>query len=676
MRRERWRPVADLSHLGHDDDNARLAVDPDEPVWIVVPHPDHRLASGRAGDEDLDDRALAAFLRRVRRARAEPEGGRDTAAVLAPNWAMAERACERIREWTGSADAAFVESSPGQVGGRVADDLRLWMRALLDRGDDAAWLGVWKHPSVGLTDGALARLSKREKWRGRPGYWIESELEDAHAAIDRMAFDRARPALLLALDRLGRKSTAAALDELVTALGWREVLGAGPGGEDEVAELEVLLDWIRDHDAEGRPADDILALLADDRAEKPHVHVERPPGYVACTTIFQAKGLAWDHVCVVRPGRHSRLDSARDHEDGWMQFEDGSTLRLEGLRFDPHGGLTEFRDPLGRLAARIHESRYVEEAARLAYVAITRARRTVTFSIVAPRPLDKKAGITLPELLNAAWNGPELPGVALIPEGPAPPPGPPPVGYAEPTGAEIREGAAFARCWEERAPSSLGAHLDPEVRARHADRVVQLVRLANGLHLGGAPLSPPGTDPATGLGLPGHPLAHLQPYDWGNLVHGWFAEWRFGPDPAPASVAAYLVREWGGSPPGVAEWIADVCAQLRRVGGPIWQWVTEPGARLLFEHPLLGLGFARDQEVLLSGRMDLLVERHGHTAVVDFKAGAQVPTGWEDLDTRASLRTYSFQLHAYADALRRMGKKVDSVALWFVRTGTSVRWTP
>jgi hypothetical protein len=53
-----------------------------------------------------------------------------------------------------------------------------------------------------------------------------------------------------------------------------------------------------------------------------------------------------------------------------------------------------------------------------------------------------------------------------------------------------------------------------------------------------------------------------------------------------------------------------------------------------------------------------------------------VPTGWSDLVEGASLRTYGFQLDAYGHALRRMGRQVDTVALWFVRTGTSVRWTP
>ncbi|MEQ1502166.1 MAG: UvrD-helicase domain-containing protein [Myxococcota bacterium] len=689
MRLHRWRPIADLDGLASDPTNADRALDPafharPEPVWVVVPTPGDKVS-----DEELDDRALAAFVGRVEAARREPGHHADTAAVLAPTWALAGRACRRIREWAGRSDAAFVEGTPGQAGGRVADDLALWLRALLDRGDDAAWLGLWKHPSVGLSDGGLARIKAgvgliasegvepQPYWR-YPGYATEAEaLGPPHDPADVLAYSRARGPLRDAIDRIGRGSTSAVIDGLCAALGWRTVLAAGPGGLDDVAELEVLLDWIRDHDTDGRSADAILALFDDDRADRPHVHVERPPGHVACTTVFQAKGLAWDHVAVLRPGRHSRLDPTRDHEDGWMEF-DGRRVRLEGLQFDPRGGLLPFKDPLGRLAARIHGVRYTEEAARLVYVAITRARRSVTLGL-AVGPRRKGDEPRLSDVLAAAWlrTEPPLPGVAQVPVGPAPAPGPPPLGHARPSGRAIPRHRPWVRTWLERAPSSLGAHLEPEVRASHAEAVVHRIRLANGLHLGRAPIAPPGTDPATGDPLPGHPLSHLGPVDWGNLIHGWFADWRFGGPIDPAAIDRYLESEWGGTHPDAAGWIAAVCDQLAAVGGPVWRWVTEPGAKLMFEHALLGIGWQRDEEVLLSGRMDLLIDHGGNRlSVVDFKAGASVPTGWDGLADAASLKSYAFQLHAYADALRRLGRTVDTVALWFVRSGTSVRWTP
>lgn len=688
----RWRPLASLATLEPDPSNAPLALDPalhhpDDPVWIV--HPE--IPSGRVSDDDLDDRALRVFVARLAAARSEPGHADDSAAVLAPNWAIAQRASRRIREWARRADAAFVEGSSRRGSERVADDLRLWLRALLDRSDDAAWLAIWKHPSVGLSDAALARIAAGvglvaaagadvPGWWSRLGRVVEAEaLAEPHDPIDILAFARARDPLRAAADQLGRTSTSTVLDRVTAELGWRTVLSAGPGGPDEIAELEVLMDWIRGHDTDGRPADEILDLFDDEHAEKPHVHVERPPGHVACTTVFQAKGRAWDHVCVLRPGRHSRVAPTRDHDDGWMIL-DGRRVRLEGLKLDPRGGLSAFPDPLGRLAAQLHAVRYTEEAARLAYVAITRARRSVTFAL-APQAGPRRGPDEprLPEVLAAAWLAPDavLPGVARIGCGPVPPPGPPPVGWARPTGAALPVSRPPIRSWEERAPSSVGAHLDAEARARLSASFLERIRHADGLHLGAGSLPPPGTDPLTGRGLPGHALGHVRPLDWGHLMHGWFACWQFRGEPDPLAIARYLEEEWGGAPPEVCSWIDRVCRQLARVGGPVWSRVVDPDSRLWFEHPLLGLGQQQDREVLLSGRMDLVIDHpSGRTTVVDFKAGAGGPSGWDTLSQSASVRRYAFQLHAYADALRRMGRTVDTVALWFVRSGTSVRWTP
>jgi len=218
--------------------------------------------------------------------------------------------------------------------------------------------------------------------------------------------------------------------------------------------------------------------------------------------------------------------------------------------------------------------------------------------------------------------------------------------------------------WVERAPSAVGAHLGREQRAWHAARVAGLVRLGNGLHVGGPPLPPPS--------LP----VEIAATAWGEIVHGWLEQWRFAGDPDPTAIADGLARRWGAAPPEVVAWLAAVSVRLREVGGPVWDRVTDPKARLLFEHPFVGVGRAGDDPAAYSGRMDLLIERKGRFTVVDFKAGARSPTADDDLIESAGLRTYALQLHAYADALRGMGHPVDGVALWFVRTGTSVSWSP
>jgi hypothetical protein len=90
---------------------------------------------------------------------------------------------------------------------RVADDVRLLLRALSSEDDDLAWVGVWRHPAVGLTDGALARavagvgllvhregrlVPHREGRRSSLGRLLDADaLGPPHGADDVTAFARA-----------------------------------------------------------------------------------------------------------------------------------------------------------------------------------------------------------------------------------------------------------------------------------------------------------------------------------------------------------------------------------------------------------------------------------------------------------------------------------------------------
>ncbi len=696
MRKHRWRPPSSLATLVADPANAALALDPAHhadptPVHVVVPEE----AATNVRDDDLDTRALEHFLTRVAAAAREPGHAADTAVVLCSNWGVAERACRWLRARTGRPDAAFVEGAAGRNGAsRVSDDVRLFLRALSSDADELAWLGVWRHPGVGLTDGALARAVSgvgllhrdpsgrlvpwRESKRTPLGWWLSAEALGApHGERDVEAFARSRPALLAARDALGRRPTSTVLDHLFDALELRTVWTAGPGGADDVAELEVLLDVIRERDARGVSPDVVLAELDDEGLERPQVRLERPAGHISCTTLFQAKGLAWDHVCVLRPGHLVRGRVDTDVRDGWMALPTGQRVRLEGLRFDPDGGLSDFTDPLGRLAARLHHLRLTEECARFAYVAVTRARRSVTLAVPRKAKVPKaREELQFKDLLPDAWARGGLPGVAVVPCPATGPVAAAATGFVVPTDTAVPPATEVPRGWDERAPSSLGAYLTPEDRARFAESIAAQVRLQNGFFAGRTPVVAPGTDPSTGLGVPGHPLGDLTPADWGTLAHGWFAFWGFRGEPDAAQVGAYLAQEWpGGTHPELVGWLLAVSTRMREVGGPLWARVTDPRVKLRFEHPLLGVSRVAGRDVSLAGRMDLLVEGPRKSClVVDFKAGHKAPTGFADLVAGASLRTYAFQLHAYAEALERTGRTVDAVALWFVRTGTQVTW--
>ncbi len=690
MRERRWVPVSSLTALRSDPELASLTLsaahhDPADPVWVVTADGiDHR---------EADRRALHAFLQRVQTAWSTTEGGNDTAVVLAPTWDAARRACDQLRRWADSSEVAHVDGGAGWTHGRVGTDLSQWLRALLDPSDAVAWLAVWKHPSIGLSDAGLARVThgvglrvdseqglvEAPPWCHTLGHLVDCDvLVEPHLVSDQQSFQRARDHLRQARSRMGLGPTADWLDALVTQLAWRPVLAVGPGGLDDVARLEVLLDWVRTLDDDGVAPEDVLATLADPskRADTPHVHLERPGQHVLCTTVFQAKGLAWDHVAVLQPGMiRSRRSS--DTPVSWMHVG-GERVRVEGIRFDPTGGITPHHDPLGRLGVKLQELRSEEESARILYVAITRARRSVTLGLPPPNRRDSEVKGIAP-ILRREWGraDPPLEGVAVVVRSEPSAAVRRDAGWCRPTpGAPWGEPVAPADSgWQERAPSNFGAHLGPAGRQRVADGVLARIRLGNGLHCGGPSHAPPGTDVRTGLPLPGHPLEHLCPADWGTLAHGWFAAWRFAGEPDPEAIDRYLTHEWGAADPGVRGWLVAVCRALSTVRGPLWECVTHPDAVLHFELPFVGLG-GRASPVVLSGRMDLLVERNRRLTVIDFKAGARVPTGFHDLVSAGGLRTYGPQLEAYGDALRAMGRAVEAVALWYVRTGTSVRWTP
>lgn len=664
MLAERLAPLDPLDGLGHDPARAGDSLDA---AVHAIRAPVVLVGDANVSTWEADDGALGCFWERVQAAWREPGRGADTAAVLCPTWRKAREARDRLRELSGDPDVAWVEGGDGWLEQGVARDVSAWLRALLDRTDDIAWLAVWKHPSIGLTDGAFARilagvgLPPEPPHLARLGQVCRADaLLEPHRPDDRAAFARAAPALRDAQHAIGRDDTSLVLDRLFTALSWRTVLAAGPGGADEVARLEVLLDWIGDLDAQGVGVDAISQMLrSPSRMEAPRVRLERPERTIACTTVFQSKGLAWDHVAVLSPGRGGRLAIDPD-VDCWMDL-DGQRVRLLGLRFDPEGGLVPYHDPLRRLAVRIQESRYAEEGARLAYVAVTRARRSVTIGV----PTDHGRSSMAQKLVAKAWAGVEHPQIAHVP-----PPGGARRSSAMPSRSVVPAVPAMPAVpedreprWTETAPSASAARFTREHRQRIAAHVVHQVRLGQGFAAGEADLPPPRRR---------HP--HLTPADWGTLAHGWFARWRFDGPARPDAIGAWLAEEWGADDPDVRTWLAAISTRIREVRGPVWEIVKSvPDRDLHFEYPVVGVGGPEDR-LLLSGRMDLLVVRPKGVVIVDFKAGDKSPTGLHDLEERASLGTYGPQLDSYRTALQRMGMKVDAVALWFVRTGASVVW--
>lgn len=651
MGRNFLEPLEPLTSLASDPRRAEDRLDAklhgdDRPVHIVW-------GDQRRSVETADAEAVRAFWHRVQIAWSEPGHGDDTAAILCPTWRSAREARDLLRQLSGDEDLANLEGGDHWLRDGVGNDVHLWLRALSDPHDDIAWLGVLKHPSIGLTDGALARVRST---RRTLGHLVHSELDATHDPRDRFAFERARGPLLVALRTIGRDDTAEVLDRLFAELQWRALLQASPGGADDVARLEVLLDWIGDADADGRGVDAVMQLFGDG-ADVPRVRLDRATRTITCTTIFQSKGLAWDHVALLSPGRSGRLEPDVD-TDLWMEI-DGQRKRIVGLTFDPEGGLLAYQDPLRRLAASMLKARYAEEGIRLAYVGVTRARRSVTLGLP-----DKPTRMALAQrLICDAWRGLDHPTVRRIP--------PPPEAARHQVSSSVVHPTQPAFPALDRTspphfmvlpPSSAAARFTPEEQADFADHLATRVALAGGRIDGHGDVEPPRAR-----------WPEFTPADWGTLVHGWFAAWGFRSALREAAIGNWLALECGGDDPAIRGWLLRISEQLVARGGPIWELVQADDVRLHFEVPVIGLGGPRD-DLYLAGRPDLVVARGKRLVIVDFKAGFKSPMPGSDLVESASLKLYGPQLEAYREVLERSGFTVDRTVLWFVRSGAVVQW--
>ena len=210
--------------------------------------------------------------------------------------------------------------------------------------------------------------------------------------------------------------------------------------------------------------------------------------------------------------------------------------------------------------------RFNEECARLAYVAVTRARRTVTAGL----PRDMYYVGEVQKLIAQEWGRDTLvdDGIARVARARTPTVGATPTGWARPQpDTRLRTPETSGTIWRERQPSSAAAHLSVEERGQRADRVANLVRLANGLHVGGTSVDPPESA-----------FAHLLSRDWGQIAHGWFAAWQFDGAPDRAHITRWLRSEWGDAPEGVSTWLFDLSRSMEDRGGPLWSLVTDPSA--------------------------------------------------------------------------------------------------
>jgi len=601
-----------------------------EPVVVV---------DADGSDTDADESALAAFAARLTERWAEdPEAD---AAVLVPTWRLGAFAVRTLRRH--GLDAQLT-GDRSLLASRVASDLRLWLRALVDPSDDIAVAGVLKHPSVGITDRALLALRRGP---GLTSVFAAAGTADTLEDADADVLAAVRPTLVEARRAIGREPTADVLERVAAALHWRALLEAGPEGLGgrATAQLDVLLDVVRE--TEGRQVDPhaVLEALDPDRdsaADLPVVRLHASAQVVTVTTYYGAKGLEWDHIALLAVDGDRGSDGVRNGESFRVAHPRG--VPVAGARLDPAGGLKATMGPLARLVCGLGKREKREESLRLFYVGFTRARQTVTLGLAGCESWKQDQ---LTRLRTVLVEEPH-PSVRVIT--------PDALGVPEARIAarpRTRRRAAFGATW----PDASGWRV-VRPSSRRVSGLAARYRASATLSAGARSAPPRPTE---------GPLANLPEIVLGDVVHGWLERWAFVGIPEVADAEAFLAEAWTVEAPEVATWLVAVGLAVRD-DLPGFADLLDEDVALHFELPLVGV--VGDEYI--AGRADLVVELPGRrAAVIDFKAGSRVA---RSIDEIPGLSTYAGQLDSYRRALEGAGWEVTETGLLYARGPTWVRF--
>jgi ATP-dependent helicase/nuclease subunit A len=603
---------------------------------------------------------------------------RETAAVLTPSWAKARRVVTELQYHNVSAQL-FGESRILTT--RAAQDLTLLLQVLLDPTDDVAWLGLLKHPSIGMPDKAFQVL--------RPfGLLIfgDHPNEDRiQAMLDPYAQERlklARQELHAANRRIGNEPTGRVLEDVVRALQWRELLEAGPESTESVADLDILMDIVTEYESDGVDPQEVRDLLinSDSGDELPSRRFSQHANCVQVMTVFQAKGLEFDHVClpwIDLAGAARGVSELPVHP-----------LRVGGreclvVKMDPSGALEPKPDPLSVALRELDSSERLAETYRMLYVGVTRAKCSLTLGLVVPSDGSNDPARSPDDITSRSSGirreqvGPRG-GVKLVRSDA-------PLDWGVPMLQGLDDTVCILRLWldGDRAQICVPARGGmPRERQRGrsmphrrdatsiAPQIVSPSDLAGG-HVPTDRIADDFRANAVLCGLPeGMPRPDLgflgerfDPRKRGDLVHGWIEHWQLLSEPDEAAAAEFLGARWPGlleAHPRLPEALCGIGRALMAIP-QFAGLVREDGARMHFEQPMV----APRGDDLLVGRIDLLV-RHpdGSYSVIDFKGGwgrhgvavvAELP----------DLNDYSRQIGAYACALQEGNQRVRGIGLLY-----------
>ena len=507
----------------------------------------------------------------------------------------------------------------------VVRDLEALARALESPLDRVAWLAVLRAPFVGLM---LPDLTVVSDAAGKGT--IAAALTTAFPGLSTdgaLRLMRARPILLAAWHDRERENRAHLVERAWLALG-------GASAVAHVAELAHARRFLAELDSEdrkrlrGRPLD-LTAIMGRLYAEDP-----AEPGAVSLMTIHGAKGLEFDHVFVVGVGRRGRGDEARLLN--WLELpreQEPDHLLMAPIRHRAEDDDSD--DEINRYLQHLHEERARAERTRQAYVALTRARRSLhLFVHPAAREVEGetvyRAGANT--LLDNLWPALAADLPAFMAVGDAP---------------DASEPAPIASQTRRRLPAHMPALTPPaDVRAR-GDIV---------------PLSPE-DEPIE------FSWARQTARRVGTVVHETLERFGRGSVPSPDELPRLRPRlisrlEALGVEPERAHEGADLAlrALAATLGDERGRWLFDPAHREASSE--LALSGLRGNQIVNAVIDRTFVDTQGIRWVVDFKTS---PHEGGDRETflDEEVRRYESQLRRYAHLARGLGPQPVRAGLYY-----------
>lgn len=477
-------------------------------------------------------------------------------------------------------------------------------KALLRPHDDVAWAGALRAPWCRVPVATLEKLATMQE----PAWWgdkITGPGRQAHPEIVRFntALHKVRP-------DFGRESYAVSLQRL-----WEEL--DGPTAVVRMCGSAGLANGMRCLDLlsqcpEGRGEEtlDMLERLLDRAYTPPDPHAAFSP--VAIMTIHKAKGLEFDHVFVVGLDREAGGRAARRERDTAFLMDRLPQGKRELLAATAGDLRTDARPLAHLLLSDLGLRRNAAEYKRLIYVAVTRARESLTLSGLILQTASEKerkvspsaiawldamdqervfAGLPVQVLKNPLPSQTQIPVIAPPKQFPAPAPfKPEPLPYLIRSPSKIEDETATAM-------RSGADEADPDARAR------------------------------------------------GVIMHRLFETLARGePVPQMAAVAAALDME-GITPERHCAMAKEIIGECHRA----WEFKALAALRNAATEmiPEWAVEDCLDKNVIRVGRIDLVLKTANGIVLVDFKTGRPGPDS--DAWLVAELARYRPQLVAYRE---------------------------